>query len=63
MCLWPNEGQGSPFRADQRFLSQAALGHPGTNGGEVRGRSRIRPEDQSEAATCPHKRKVKKSMG
>ncbi|KAH9325653.1 hypothetical protein KI387_005831, partial [Taxus chinensis] len=24
-----NEGRGSPFRADRRFLSQAALGHPG----------------------------------
>ncbi|KAH9312416.1 hypothetical protein KI387_027451, partial [Taxus chinensis] len=24
-----DKGQGSPFRADRRFLSQTALGHPG----------------------------------
>ncbi|KAH9303499.1 hypothetical protein KI387_043861 [Taxus chinensis] len=37
-------------------------GTSGTNGGEVRVGAES-AEDQSEAATCPHKRKVKKSMG
>ncbi|KAH9318731.1 hypothetical protein KI387_020500, partial [Taxus chinensis] len=28
-CHRPNEGQGSPFQVDRKFLSQTALGHSG----------------------------------
>ncbi|KAH9324307.1 hypothetical protein KI387_004485, partial [Taxus chinensis] len=28
-CHRPNEGRGSPFRVDRKFLAPSSLGHPG----------------------------------
>ncbi|KAH9325923.1 hypothetical protein KI387_006101, partial [Taxus chinensis] len=59
----PNEGQGSPFRADRRFLSQVALGHPGTRMDTKYAEDPAGPRNIEKISTCPHRVKVRKVKG